>query len=149
MQIFIDGDACPVLDIVENLAEEYHLNLCVICDTNHFLQLDYGELIIVDQCSDKTDFVLLNKVQINDIVVTQDYGLAAMVLAKKAKVISPTGKVYTDDNIEELLFSRYVAKKIRNSSKKTHLKGPKKRTKDDDDYFRIQLKSMILSKNRN
>lgn len=146
MKIYIDGDACPVLDIVQDLAQEYHLELIVVCDPHHLLNLEYGKLILVDQQRDAADFVLLRHVQENDILVTRDYGLASMALSKKAYVIHPSGKEYTDKNIDELLFQRYVSNKMRKSSGKKHLRGPKKRSHEDNERFYTALENKIKSR---
>lgn len=135
MKVLVDADACPVLKIVENKCKEKQIELIVVSDTNHLLELEYGKHIIVDQANDQGDYKIIQLSTSGDLVVTQDYGLASILLGKKVQVIHPKGMIYTNDNIDELLFSRYVSKKVRNSKQKNHLKGPSKRTKQDDDHF--------------
>lgn len=87
------------------------------------------------------DFALVNMVKPGDIVVTQDYGLAAMCLARRAVPINQNGRVYTDDNIDALLHERHVSKKIRMSGGR--LKGPTKRTPDQDKAFEQELLAIL------
>ncbi len=83
MEIYVDADACPVVRIVERVAEEYKIKVCLLCDTNHVLQSDYSEIKIIGAGADAVDFALVNLCRSGDIVVTQDYGVAAMALGKK------------------------------------------------------------------
>lgn len=143
MRLLVDGDACPVLGIVEKVAQAKQLELDIFCDMNHALYSDIGKVHIIDQGADAVDFALLKAVSKGDIVITQDYGLATLVLTKEAKALHPDGRLYNNDNIEEMLFGRYVSKKQRQSKQKIHLRGPKKRTREDDDYFYQQLLLLI------
>ena len=141
MKIFIDADGCPVVDITVSLAKKHSLECFIICDTAHEFQKDGAKTVVVEKGADSVDFRLVNLVSAGDIVVTQDYGLAAMCLARKAVPLSQNGLVFTDKNIDELLFSRYVSKKIRNAGGR--LKGPSKRTAEQDEKFRTELKKLI------
>lgn len=141
MKIFIDADGCPVVDITVSLAKKHSLECFIICDTAHEFQKDGAKTVVVEKGADSVDFRLVNLVSAGDIVVTQDYGLAAMCLARKAVPLSQNGLVFTDKNIDELLFSRYVSKKIRNSGGR--LKGPSKRTAEQDEKFRTELKKLM------
>lgn len=145
MKIIVDGDACPVIKLTEIIAKKYNLEMIVITDVNHYMNLDYAKVITVDQGNDNVDYEVIKHTQINDIIITQDYGLASLVLSKKAKVLHQNGVEYTDMNIESMLFSRYVGQKMKRSSKKTHMKGPKKRTKEDDINFENSLIHLIES----
>ena len=95
MKILIDADACPVVSIVEEIAQQYQVPLLLICDTSHIIDTEYGELITVDKGADSVDFFLINKAKKKDIIVTQDYGVAAMALGKGAYAIHQNGKWYT------------------------------------------------------
>ncbi len=141
MKIFIDADGCPVVDITVSLAKKYSLECFIICDTAHEFRKDGAKTIVVEKGADSADFRLVNLVSAGDIVVTQDYGLAAMCLARKAVPLSQNGLVFTDKNIDELLFSRYVSKKIRNAGGR--LKGPSKRTAEQDKHFETALIKLI------
>lgn len=143
MQIFVDADACPVVKIVEKLAKKYEVSCTLLCDTNHFMTSDYSEVIIVGAGADAVDFKLVSLIHKGDICVTQDYGVAAMILGKGAYGIHQSGKWYTNDNIDELLMQRHLAKKERRSSKKNHLKGPSKRTEEDDLRFEESFEKLI------
>ena len=127
MKILIDADACPVTDIAVKIAKEYSIECIILCDTAHFIVRDGASTVTVEKGADSVDFRLVNMVENGDIAVTQDYGLAAMCLAKKAVPINQNGLIFTDKNIEELLYTRFVSKKIRMAGGRT--KGPKKLTK--------------------
>ena len=148
MTIFVDADACPVVCIVEKIAEKYQAPVILLCDTNHVLSSNYSEVMIVGAGADAVDFKLISLCQQGDIVVTQDYGVAAMSLGKKAYAIHQSGKWYTDENIDQMLMERHLAKKARRGSSKNHLKGPHKRTAEDDQRFaesfeRLLCKAML------
>lgn len=144
MQIFVDADACPVVDIVEIIAEKYNIKTTLLCDTNHVLYSDYSEVIVVGAGADAVDYKLISLCHRGDIVVSQDYGVAAMALGKAAYAIHQSGRWYTDENIDRMLMERHFNKKARRSSHKNHIKGPKKRTEEDDERFAQSFEKMIL-----
>jgi len=143
MRIFVDADACPVVAIVEKVARKYNLPVTLLCDTNHVLHSDYSQIKIISAGADAVDFALVNLCQKGDLVVTQDYGVAAMVLGKGAFAIHQSGKWYTDDNINGMLMQRHVSQKLRKASRKNHFKGPKKRTEEDDVRFEQSFEHLI------
>ena len=144
MEVFIDADACPVVRIAERVAKKYNLKVNLFCDTNHILKSDYSNIIIIGAGADAVDIALINNCHKGDIVITQDYGVAALALGKGAFAIHQSGKIFTENNIDSLLMQRYVCKKQRMSSSKHHIKGPKKRTKEDDINFEISFEKLIL-----
>ena len=143
MKIFVDADACPVVRIVENIAEKYKVPVTLLCDTNHVLSSNYSEVMIVGAGADAVDFKLISLCRQGDIVVTQDYGVAAMALSKKAHAIHQSGKWYTNENIDQMLMERHLAKKARRTSSKNHLKGPRKRTEEDDVRFAESFERLV------
>ena len=143
MQIFVDADACPVVRIIEKLAKKYEIPCTLLCDTNHVLSSDYSEVIIVGAGADAVDFKLISLLLRGDICVSQDYGVAAMALGKGCYAIHQSGKWYTNENIDQMLMERHLAKKARRSTKKHHLKGPAKRTAEDDVRFETSFEKMI------
>ena len=143
MKIYVDADACPVTRIVERLAEEYEIPCVLLCDTNHVLSSDYSEVIIVGAGADAVDFKLISLLSKADICVSQDYGVAAMALGKGCYAIHQNGKWYTNENIDQMLMERYLAKNARRSTKKHHMKGPTKRTPEDDKRFEESFERMI------
>lgn len=145
MRIYVDADACPVVSIVEQVAEKNNISVTLLCDTNHVLYSDYSEVKIIGAGADTVDFALINLCKRNDIVVTQDYGVAAMALGKGALAIHQSGKWYTDENIDQMLMERHLGKKMRRVSGKNHLKGPKKRTMEDDIRFAQSFERLIRS----
>ena len=132
MKILVDADACPVVKQVEKVAKRYNVPVVLLCDTSHIMNTDYSEVKIIGSGADAVDFALVNMCDKGDVAVTQDYGVAAMVLSKGGYCIHQSGKVFTDDNIGGLLMDRHLAKKARMAKSKNHLKGPKKRIQADD-----------------
>ena len=144
MQIFVDADACPVVGIVENVAEKYNIPVTLLCDTNHVLTSEYSEVIVVGAGADAVDYKLISICHRGDIVVSQDYGVAAMALGKGAYAIHQSGKWYADDNIDQMLMERHLNKKARRSSYKNHVKGTRKRTEEDDIRFAQSFERMVM-----
>ena len=144
MQIFVDADACPVVGIVEKMAEKYKIPTTLLCDTNHVLYSDYSEVIVVGAGADAVDYKLISICHKGDIVVSQDYGVAAMALGKGAYAIHQSGKWYTNENIDMMLMERHLNKKARRGSNKNHIKGPKKRAEEDDVRFAQSFEKLIL-----
>ena len=143
MEIYVDADACPVVDIVEKTAIKYQIPVTLLCDTNHVLTSGYSEVIVVGAGADAVDYKLISLCHRGDIVVSQDYGVAAMALGKGAYAIHQSGKWYTDENIDQMLMERHLNKKARRASHKNHLKGPKKRTEEDDERFAQSFEQLI------
>ena len=143
MQIFIDADACPVVKIVERVAKEHGIPVTLLCDTNHVLSSEYSTVKVIGAGADAVDFALITLCHKGDVVVTQDYGLAAMILGKGAYGIHQSGMYYTSDNIDRLLLERHLAQKARRAKAKSHLKGPSKRTPQDDAAFAGQLERLL------
>lgn len=145
MQIFVDADACPVVRIVEDIAGKHKIPVTLLCDTNHVLSSDHSEIKIIGAGADAVDFALISllKKDAGDIVVTQDYGVAAMALGKGAYPIHQSGKWYTNENIDQMLMERHLAKKARQARNRNHLKGPKKRTEEDDLRFAESFERLI------
>lgn len=144
LHIYVDADACPVVDIVETIADKYYIPVTLLCDTNHVLYSDYSEVIVVGAGADAVDYKLIGICHRGDIVVSQDYGVAAMALGKGAYAIHQSGKWYTNENIDRMLMERHLNKKARRSAHKNHMKGPKKRTEEDDVRFAQSFEKLIL-----
>lgn len=142
INILVDADGCPVVDLTIQFAKKYELPVTLFCDTAHNMQREGAKTIMVSKGMDAVDFELVNRVKPGDIVITQDYGLAAMVLAKRGLVMDQNGREYTNENIDQLLHSRHIAKKIRQAGGR--MKGPKKRRKEDNDSFEIAFNALIL-----
>lgn len=140
-KILIDADGCPVVDLTISSAKRFGWPVLLVCDTSHEMHREGAETLTVSKGADAVDFVLVNRVDPGDIVVTQDYGLAAMVLAKRGVPIDQNGRVYHEGNIEQLLHGRHVAKKIRQGGGR--MKGPKKRQQADNDKFAESLSRLL------
>ena len=141
MKIFIDADGCPVVNITVDISKKHNIDCVIVCDTAHIFDIPNTQTIVVDKGADSVDFKLVNLLNSGDIAITQDYGLAAMCLSKNAYVLNQNGLEYTNDNISALLETRAIAKKIRNAGGR--LKGPKKRSKEQDEVFEASLIKII------
>lgn len=145
MKILVDADACPVVGQIERVAEKYDIQVILLCDTNHILRSEYSEIKVISAGPDAVDFALINLCVKGDIVVTQDYGVAAMALSKGASAIHQSGRKYTQENIDRLLWERHIARKQRKASSRNHLKCSNKRTNGDNERFEGVLESMVVS----
>ncbi|MDF3000724.1 MAG: hypothetical protein K0Q48_843 [Bacillota bacterium] len=141
MKLLIDADGCPVVDIAVGIAKKHRLECLILCDTSHVFEKEGASTLIFSKGADSVDFALVNIASSGDIVITQDYGLAAMCLSKQALVLNQDGKEYTVENIDGLLSFRHTAKKIRNAGGR--LKGPSKRTPAQDEAFKAALNRLL------
>lgn len=141
MKVLIDADGCPVTDNTIGLCREYGLTCLLVCDTAHEFHREGSETLVFDKGADSVDFALVNRVTAGDIVITQDYGLASMCLARGARVLHQDGWAYTADNIDALLLSRHEARKYRAAGGRT--KGPRKRTAGQNAAFEKALRRLI------
>lgn len=143
MRILIDADGCPVVNETIKVAHKFNLESIIFCDTSHNFDEKNIKVIVVSKGIDAVDFAILNNIEKGDIVITQDYGLASLVLSRNSYAINQSGMVYTNENIGELLYSRYISKKMRNSG--ARIKGPKKRDKSQDIIFKENIEKLILN----
>ena len=143
MRILIDADGCPGVNETIKVAHKFNLESIIFCDTSHNFDEKNIKVIVVSKGIDAVDFAILNNIEKGDIVITQDYGLASLVLSRNSYAINQSGMVYTNENIDELLYSRYISKKMRNSG--ARIKGPKKRDKSQDIIFKENLEKLILN----
>ena len=141
MTILIDADGCPVVDSTVKIAAEHKIDCVILCDTSHVFEKPGAKTITVSKGADSVDFALVNMVQAGDIVVTQEYGLAAMCLSSAAVPISQNGMIYSDNNIDALLSERHTAKKIRMAGGR--LKGNTKRTAEQNAAFETALRELL------
>lgn len=141
MKILVDADACPVKKIIVNIAKSKNIHVIMLIDTSHEINDGYSEVVMVDKARDSVDFALVNKVDKGDIVVTQDYGVAAMTLAKGAKAINQNGLIYSDENMNKLLFERHLSQKVRRSGGR--VSGPSKRTMEQDEKFKKSFEFLL------
>lgn len=141
MKILVDADACPVKEIIEKIAREFKISVIMLIDSSHILKSDYSEVVTVGKGKDAVDIALINRTEKNDIVVTQDYGVAALALGKGAFAINNNGLVFTDDNIDRMLFERHISAKIRRGGGR--VSGFHKRTAQNDRDFEISLRKLI------
>ena len=127
--ILIDADGCPVVDLTVQTATKYKVPVLILCDTAHQVQRDGAQTLTFDKGP--------------DLVITQDYGLASMCLARRARVLNQNGLEYTPENIDGLLFRRHENKKLLLAGK--YPKGTPKRTKEQDITYRNALERILQS----
>ena len=145
VRILIDADGCPVTKLTLKIAAGYGVKCVIFCDTAHEFSSDTAEVVICSKGADSADFALLSRVKRGDIVVTQDYGLAALAMTRGARVLDQNGRYYTDDNIDRLLEERNLAKRIRRGGGR--MRGPAKRTEAQNEAFESALRCLINGEN--
>ncbi len=143
MTIYIDADGCPVVKQTLRIARAFSLPCVILCDTAHRIVHEGARTIVVGKGADSVDFRLVNLVQKGDLVITQDYGLAAMCLGKRAISLNQDGMEYTADNISGLLEFRAISKKIRQSGGR--MKGLPKRSAAQNQAFEAALRAKLTS----
>ena len=141
MTVLIDADGCPVVDITVNICRLAGVECIIICDTAHVFNKVGAKTVVVSQGNDSVDFKLVNIIEKGDIVVTQDYGLAAMCLSRGAVPLNQNGMIYSDDNIDGLLMQRHISKKIRMAGGCT--KCLSKRTSEQNKSFEKTLRYLL------
>lgn len=141
MRILVDADACPVKKIIVNIAKKLSIEVIMFFDTAHIYEDGYSKILLIDKGRDSVDLALINSLHSNDIVVTQDYGVATLSLAKQAYPLNQNGLIFTKENIDVFLMQRHLSAKNRRVGK--HSKGPKKRTPENDFAFEKSLKQLI------
>ena len=141
--IYIDADACPGTHIAEEISRRHGIPVTILCDTNHVMYSDYSTVKLIGAGADAVDLALINLCKAGDIVITQDYGVAALALGKGALAVHQSGKCFTDDNIGGLLMDRHLANKASRSGKH-HLNGQAKRTEEDDRRFAESFERLIV-----
>ena len=146
MQLWIDADACPVVDEAIRIAGKRGIQVTLVCDDAHWMQREGARTITVARGADSADLMLANLLSRGDAVVTQDYGLAALCLARGAKVLDQNGRVYDDENIDSLLGMRHVAARVRRGGGR--LKGPRKREAWQDEQFVLALEKVLTESER-
>lgn len=147
MKIYVDADASPVKNIVIEEAEKAEIPVVLVTSFAHYSPEEPPagvEIIYVDTGADAADYRIMKMAEKGDIVITQDYGLASLGLAKGCTVLHHKGFIYTNDNIDQLLQTRYLSAMARKSGRRT--KGPKPFTDEDKKKFRNLLKKVIGSR---
>ena len=141
MHIYIDADGCPVVDLTLRIAAQFRVPCTILCDSAHVIERADAETITVAKGPDSVDFRLVNLIGKGNVAITQDYGLAAMCLARGAIPIHQNGIVYTNENIDALLHQRHLSRKFRAAGGRT--KGPRPRTHEDNEPFERTLTALL------
>lgn len=141
MKILVDADACPVKDIIIRVAKEKNINVIMLMDTSHVWENADVTVVTVDKARDGVDIALINMTSKNDVVITQDYGVAALALGKGAKALNQNGLIFSSKNMDRLLFERHLGQKVRRAGGRT--RNSRKRTPVDDDCFERSLRLVL------
>lgn len=141
MAILVDGDGCPNILEIKELAKRYAVKMLVFVDYAHAIEDEYFETVFCEIGNDSVDQAIIAVCKKEDLVISQDYGLASLILLKGAQVLHPSGKVINNDNIDQLLMNRYLSAMQRRAGK--NCKGPIKRTDEIQKYFLKQLENML------
>lgn len=137
MKVLVDADACPVKESIISISQDAEIPVTLVKSFSHFSNDDEQlgvETVYVDTGAEAADYRIMKLAKKDDIIVTQDYGLASLGLAKGCIVLHHKGFAYTNENIDQLLQTRYVSAMARKAGKRT--KGPKALTADDKENFR-------------
>ncbi|SDZ05730.1 hypothetical protein SAMN05660462_01677 [Proteiniborus ethanoligenes] len=140
MRVLVDADACPVKEIIVEVCKDYNVEVIMFADTSHLINLECT-VITLDKGCDSVDIAIANSCNKNDIVVTQDYGVASMVLGAGCYAINQNGLIYNKENIDRLMFERFLSQK----SRRAGLKGSKhrKRTKENNNAFKSSFIKLL------
>ena len=141
MKILVDADACPVKTIIVREAKKRGVPVMMVMDTSHERDDGYSQVVTVDKGTDSADIKLVNLTEPGDLVVTQDFGVAAMALGKGALALNQNGMEYTEQNMDKLLFERHVGREVRRRGR--HTKGASKRTDEDNHAFEVKFITML------
>ena len=141
VKVLVDADACPVVNIAVDMCRRYKVGCYLFCDTSHSIRKPGALTIIVDRGMDSADFALVQSIVPKDIVITQDYGLASMCLARGAFVLHHDGWEYTAENIDALLMQRHLSAKARAAGVRT--KGPKRRDRTKELAFIVAMDRLL------
>lgn len=141
MKILVDADACPVKTIIVREAKKRGVPVMMVMDTSHERDDGYSQVVTVDKGTDSADIKLVNLTEPGDLVVTQDFGVAAMALGKGALALNQNGMEYTEQNMDKLLFERHVGREVRRRGR--HTKGASKRTDEDNRAFEVKFITML------
>lgn len=141
MKIIVDADATPkgALDICRRAAKDFSVTLVTVASFNHRIESD--QHIVVGNAPQEADLQVVNLTARGDIVVTQDWGLAAMALGRGAAALSPGGRIFRNETIGLLLEEREIKAKFRRGGGRT--RGPKKRTAGADENFKKSLYRLL------
>ncbi len=141
MKILVDADACPksALQICFKLGQRYDVPVWTVASFNHNVTSDHH--VVVGDNAQEADIKVMNLTEAGDVVVTQDWGLAAMILGKGAKALNPIGREFRPETIDFLLEEREIKAKLRRAGGRT--KGPQKRTSAEDQRFEKCLVGML------
>ena len=141
MKLIVDADACPksVLQICMKVARGYSIQVWTVASFNHNIVSEHH--VVVGNSSQEADIRVMNLAQAGDVAVTQDWGLAAMLLGKGVHCLSPAGREFDPAKIEFLLEEREAKAKFRRGGGRT--KGPKKRVTEDDQKFEACLQNIL------
>ena len=122
MKILIDGDSCARKNTIIRVAQKKGIPVDIYCDVNHLIEDDYATVYIVDQGFNSADMRIANATCKNDIVITNDIGLATIVLARNGIPMNNYGTVFNKHNINKYMNQAYIHKTVRRKSKRNGIR---------------------------
>lgn len=134
MQIWIDGDGCPVLQLGIEIAASKNISVTVVKNFAVEVHSDYARVITVDTSRDAADLYIVNHLEKGDIVISQDYGLCGMALSKLAYCINQNGQRISQDNIDLILDRRHTAK-VQRQKNRQYTRNRKRRPEDNQQFI--------------
>lgn len=140
-KIFVDADACPVKEEIVQVSQVFQVPICFVASYAHQTDFGGGTWMYVDSVQDEADFHIYKHAKPGDLVVTQDMGLASLLVKKGVHVLSPRGTIITDEQMDTILYNRYVSAKLRREG--TFSKGPKAFSKEDKKKFQQNLQKIL------
>ncbi len=144
MRILVDADACPFRHVIVRLAKQHQTQVVWIHSLPHWTDFPAEhEVVCVDSAPEAVDMAIINRIKTGDVVVTQDIGLGALALGKKASALSPRGLIYTETNMDQLLTDRYWSKRTRQAGGRT--RGPRPLDHQDEMRFAAALEQLLLT----
>lgn len=147
MRIIVDADSTSSIKAISLFSKENDIKLFCFCDTDHLINLEYGKLITVSTGYQNVDMTIINYINKDDILITNDYGLALLALSRNCSVINDKGKIYTEENIDELNMIRHINRL--NRKRKIKTKNIPKRNQEMEDNLIKNLNILLQNSHSN
>ena len=144
--VWIDGDACPkiIKELIYKTSMRLQLEIILVANSSMFVpNIPLIRLVTVDLGADVADNYIVAHVKENDIVITADIPLAALIVEKKAMAINVRGEIYTEENVREKLSMRNFMKELRDSGIETD--GPQAFGPKDKEHFANSFNKILNS----
>ncbi|MEB1807591.1 MAG: YaiI/YqxD family protein [Bacillaceae bacterium] len=142
--VYVDADSCPVKDEILEIAKSFNFEVVLVSSYSHNIQSEQAKVVRVDSDKEAVDLFIMNHAKGNDVVITQDHALASILVGRGLSVLSPRGKIFSEDEMITILQLRHWSQKQRRSGNKT--KGPKAFKPSDREHFCANLRKILKQK---